>query len=64
MLVYANYTDIFYHRSMDKDKLLDLDVWSAYSQKTIKKLDRSERTNIAQAHTSCRSRLIMCFDKL
>ena len=46
MLVYANYTDIFYHRSMDKDTLLDLDhVWSAYSQKTIKKLDRSERTN-------------------
>ena len=31
--VYANYRDIFYHRSMEKDKLLVLDVWGAYGQK-------------------------------
>ena len=30
---YADYTDIFYHRSMEKDKLLILDVWGAYGQK-------------------------------
>ena len=39
---YANYTDIFYHRSMEKDKLSILDVWSAYGQKDITKLDRFE----------------------
>ena len=42
MLVYSNYTDIFYHRSMEKDKLLILDVCGAYGQKDKKKLDRSE----------------------
>ena len=41
MLVYANYTDIFYHRSMDKDKNFVLDVWRAYGQKDIKRLDSS-----------------------
>ena len=40
--IYANYADIFYHRSMEKDKLSILDVWSAYGQKDIEKLDRSE----------------------
>ena len=39
---YANYTDIFYHRSMEKDKLFVLNVWSSYDQKDIIKLDRSE----------------------
>ena len=39
---YANYMDTFYHRSMEKDKLSILDVWSAYGQKDIKRLDRSE----------------------
>ena len=38
---YANYTDIFYHRSMEKDKLSILDVCGAYGQKDIKILDRS-----------------------
>ena len=33
--------DIFYHRSMEKDKLFALDVWTAYGQKDIKILDRS-----------------------
>ena len=41
MLVYANYTDILYHSSMEKDKLSILDVWGAYSQKDIKRFDRS-----------------------
>ena len=41
MLVYANYTDIFYHRSMEKDKYVVLDVCDAYSQKDIEILDRS-----------------------
>ena len=36
MLVHANYTDIFYHRSMEKDKLSILDLWGAYGQKDIK----------------------------
>ena len=35
---YANYTDIFYHRSMEKDKLSILDVWGAYGQKDIEPL--------------------------
>ena len=39
---YANHTDIFYHRSMEKDRLSILDVWSAYGQKDIERLDRSE----------------------
>ena len=37
---YTNHTDIFYHRSMEEDKLFVLDVWSAYSQKDIKRLER------------------------
>ena len=37
----ANYTDIFYHRSMEKDRLFVLDVCGAYGQKDIKILDRS-----------------------
>ena len=41
MLVYAHYTDIFYHRGMEKDKLLVVDACSAYGQKDIKRLDRS-----------------------
>ena len=41
MLVYVNYTDIFYHRSMEKDKLFVLDVWGAYGHKDIEILDRS-----------------------
>ena len=41
MLVYANYTDIFYHRRMEKDKLFVLDVCGAYGQKDIEILDRS-----------------------
>ena len=40
--IYANYAGIIYHRSMEKDKLLVLDVWGAYGQKDIEKLDRSE----------------------
>ena len=40
--IYANYADIFYHRSMEKDKLSILDVWGAYGQKDNEKLDRSE----------------------
>ena len=40
--IYANYVGIFNHRSMEKDKLSILDVWGAYGQKDIKKLDRSE----------------------
>ena len=36
----ANYADIFYHRSMEKDKLFVLDVCGAYGQKDIKILDR------------------------
>ena len=38
---YANYTDIFYHRSMEKDNLSILDVCGAYGQKDIENLDRS-----------------------
>ena len=38
--IYANYADIFNHRSMEKDKLSILDVWGAYGQKDIEKLDR------------------------
>ena len=34
--------DIFYHRSMEKDKLFVLDVCGAYGQKDIETLDRSE----------------------
>ena len=41
-LNYANYTGIFNHRSMEKDKLSILDVWGAYGQKNIEILDRSE----------------------
>ena len=41
MLVYANYTDIFYHRSMEKDTLFVLDVWGTYGQKDIEILDHS-----------------------
>ena len=41
---YADYTDIFYHRSMEKDKLSILDVWGAYGQKDIEILDRSGPT--------------------
>ena len=37
----ANYADIFYHRSMEKDKLFFLNVCGAYGQKDIKILDRS-----------------------
>ena len=40
--IYANNADIFYHRSMEKDKLSILDVCGAYGQKDIEKLDRSE----------------------
>ena len=36
-----DYTDIFYHRSIEKDKLLILDVCGAYGQKDIERLDRS-----------------------
>ena len=35
--IYANYADIFNHRSMEKDKLFVLDVCGAYGQKDIKK---------------------------
>ena len=35
------YTDIFCHRSMEKDKLFVLDVCGAYGQKDIERLDRS-----------------------
>ena len=41
MEVYANYMDRFYHRRMEKDKLLILDVCNAYSQKNIERLDLS-----------------------
>ena len=47
MLVYANYTDIFYHRSMEKDKLFVLDVWTAYGQKDIKILDCLEPARLS-----------------
>ena len=40
---YANYTDIFCHKSMEKDKLSILDVCGAYGQKDIEILDRSKR---------------------
>ena len=40
-LNYANYADIFNHRSMEKDKLSILDVCGAYGQKDIENLDRS-----------------------
>ena len=40
--IYANYADIFNHRSMEKDKLFVLDVCGAYGQKDIQILDRSE----------------------
>ena len=40
--IYVNYTDIFNHRSMEKDKLSILDVCGAYGQKDIEKLDCSE----------------------
>ena len=43
--IYANYADIFNHRSMEKDKLFVLDVCGAYGQKDIKILDRSEINN-------------------
>ena len=43
--VYANYTDMFYHRSMEKDKLFVLDVYGAYGQKDIEILDRSGMNN-------------------
>ena len=33
--VYAHYTDIFYHRSIEKDKLFVLDVCGAYGQKDM-----------------------------
>ena len=39
--IYANNADIFYHRSMEKDKLSILDVCGAYGQKDIEILDRS-----------------------
>ena len=39
---YTKYTDIFYHRSVEKDRLSILDVLGAYGQKDIKKLDSSE----------------------
>ena len=39
--IYANNADIFYHRSMEKDKLSILDVCGAYGQKDIKILVRS-----------------------
>ena len=35
------YTDIFYHRSMEKDKLYALNVCGVYGQKDIERLDRS-----------------------
>ena len=40
--IYANYANIFIHRSMEKDKLFVLDVCGVYGQKDIEKLDRSE----------------------
>ena len=40
-LNYANYADIFNHRSMEKDQLSILDVCGAYGQKDIENLDRS-----------------------
>ena len=41
MFVYANYMDIFYHRSMEKDKLSILDVCGTYGQKDIERSDHS-----------------------
>ena len=42
-LFFSKYTDIFdwifYHRSMEKDKLFVLDVCGAYGQKDIEILD-------------------------
>ena len=49
---YANYTDIFYHRSMEEDKLSILDVCGAYGQKDKKKLDRSEINKSARDNGS------------
>ena len=46
--IYANYADIFNHRSMEKDKLFVLDVCGAYGQKDINKLDRSEMNKPAR----------------
>ena len=46
VIVYASDTDIFYDRSMEKDKLLVLDVCSAYGQKDIKKLERSKTPHV------------------
>ena len=46
-LIRANYTDIFYHRSMEKDKLFVLDVCGAYGQKDIEILYRSELARLS-----------------
>ena len=46
--IYANYADIFYHRSMEKDKLSILDVCGAYGLKDIKRLDGSEMNKPAR----------------
>ena len=46
--IYASYADIFNHRSMEKDRLSILDVWGAYGQKDIKKLDCSEMNKPAR----------------
>ena len=43
----ANYTDIFDHRSMEKDKLFVLDVCGAYGQKDIEILYRSELARLS-----------------
>ena len=43
----ANFTNIFYHRSMEKDKIFVLDVCGAYGQKDIEILDRSELARLS-----------------
>ena len=52
-LNYANYAGIFNHRSMEKDKLLILDVWGAYGQKDIEILDRSGPARLEINNPAC-----------